>query len=251
MSSQSYKKELKIAIAAVKASEPTFRKYFGTETKVQTKDGDFRNIATLADRKIERDVKNYLARRFPDYGFIGEENGHFPTRSAYSWVLDPVDGTSNYVHGHPECAISLALLKNKKPVMAVVFAPALNELYIARLGAGATCNGKKLKVSKISDVKRSFGAIGWSRNLNFAVWLFSKILTHILTTRVAGSGTMALCYTAKGTYDFFVGRGGSAIWDTAPGELIIKEAGGSFMSNSKIQIAANKTLAAKLFRLFK
>ena len=246
-----YEKELKIAIAAVKASEKTFRRYFGTKTKVQIKNDDYRNIATLADRKIEKDIKSFLSLRFPEYGFIGEENGHFRTRSPFLWVLDPVDGTTNFVHGHPECAISLALLKNKQPVLAVVSAPLLNEFYVARLGSGASLNGKKLRVSKIADVKTSYGAIGWSRNLNFAVWLFSKILKHITTTRVAGSGTIALCYVAKGTYDFFVGRGGSQIWDTAAGELIVKEAGGRFYQDSKIEIAVNSFLSAKLFKFFK
>ena len=92
-----YEKELKIAIEAVKKAEPTFRKYFGTKTKVQTKEGNYRNLVSFADKKIETDIKKFLLNRFPQYGFIGEEYGGFNSNAEFVLVLDAIDGNSNYL----------------------------------------------------------------------------------------------------------------------------------------------------------
>ncbi|MBI2637602.1 MAG: hypothetical protein HYW88_01755, partial [Candidatus Sungbacteria bacterium] len=114
-----YQKELQIAIQAVKKSEPTFRKYFGTKTKVQKKGGNYRNLVSYADKKIEVDIKKFLMKIFPSYGFIGEENGGFNSKAEFVWALDPIDGTTNYLQGLPYCAISLALLRQGKPIVGV------------------------------------------------------------------------------------------------------------------------------------
>jgi len=246
-----YEKELKIAITAVKASEKTFRKYFGTKTKLESKSGDFRNLVSLADKTIEQEIKDILVARFPTHGFIGEEGGAANPDAELQWVLDPIDGTSNYVNGLADCVISLALLKKRKTVLAVVSVPMLNELYTAVVGKGSRCNGKRIHVSKKTDLQRAFGALGWSKNLEFAVEKFTRLLPRVLNLRAAGSGTFTLCNVARGNFDFFVGRGGPAVWDIAAGQLIVEEAGGKLLGNKKIQIAANKTLAAKLFKLFK
>jgi len=247
-----YERELKIAIQAVKKSAITFRKYFGLKTNVRIKRGDYRNLVSLADTKIENEISKFMAGHFPDHGFHGEETGLARGDSKFVWVLDPVDGTTNYIQGHPECVISLALLKEGKPVVGVVYAPVLGELYTATLGGGAECNGKKISVSNVKEIKKSFVALAWAKNLDFAVRMFPRILPNILTLRVAGSATLAFCYIARGTYDFFFGRSGGPIWDTAAGEIMIREAGGETLYlPSGIQIAANKVLAAKLFELFK
>ncbi len=249
-----YEKQLKIAIAAVKASEKTFRKYFGTKTKLQNKSGDFRNLVSLADKTIEKEIRKYILTKFPKHGFVGEENGSVNRKAEFKWVLDPIDGTSNYINGLSSCVISLALLKKEKTVLAVVYVPMLRELYTAILGQGALCNGQPVRVSNKTDLHLGFGALGWSRDIKFAVRLFSKLLPKVLSLRVAGSGTFTLCNVAKGNYDFFVGKGNPAIWDIVAGELIVKEAGGAVVNLKKkppIQIAANKMLAAKIFKLFK
>src|SRR3989344_292600 len=187
-----YTKELKIAVAAVKNSEKTFRKYFATRTKIEIKDGDYRNVASHADRKIEQDIKSFLYKHFPGYGFLGEESGHSPTNSPYCWILDPIDGTNNYLQGNAECVISLCLQKNGETVLAAVYAPMLNELYTARAGKGAECNGKRIRISQKKEIKTSFGALGWSRDVRFGIKMFTKLIPLVLTLRIAGSGTYAL-----------------------------------------------------------
>src|SRR3989344_2517920 len=94
-----YERELQIAIQAVKKAEPVFRKYFGTKPKVQSKGGDFRNIVSFVDRAIEKQLKDFLLKNSPNYGFVGEESGEINRGANFVWVVDPIDGTTNYIYG--------------------------------------------------------------------------------------------------------------------------------------------------------
>lgn len=245
-----FEKELKIAQEAVKKAEPTFRKYFGTKTKVKTKEGNYRNLVSYADKKIETDIKKFLFKKFPQYGFIGEEFGSFNHQAEYVWVLDAIDGTSNYLQGIPDSPISLGLLKNKKPTVGVVFAPQLNKLYTGISKKGAWLNGKKIKVAKVTDPKMAFTCLGWARNLDWAAKIFPKILPKTLKLRVLGSNALALCNVASGSYDAYV-TVHMDIWDYAAAQVILEEAGGKLLVSKKprLQIAANKTLAKRLLKL--
>lgn len=247
-----YSKELKIAIEAVKKSEPTFRKYFGTKTKVEMKGGNFRNLVSYADKKIETDIKKILLKQFPTYGFIGEELGNINTNASFVWALDPIDGTTNYLQGLPDCAISLALLKNSRPVVGVVSAPLLNRVYTANLKGGAKLNGKKIQVSKTKDLKFAFGSVGWGRDIEFAIKTIPLLLPKIRKLRVPGSAALGICYVASGNYDFFVDKTMN-VWDYAAGQIILEEADGKFYEtkNPSLQIAANEKLVQKIFKLIK
>ena len=247
-----YQKELQIAIRAVKKSESTFRKYFGTRTKVEIKDGNYRDLVSYADKKIEKDIKKILARNFSKYGFIGEESGIINLNAKYKWVLDPIDGTTNYLQGSPDCAISLALMKNDSPIVGVIYEPILGYLYAARKKAGATMNGKKIKVSNIHDLKTAYGSFGWGRDINFAKKMFPKLVPVVGKMRVLGSAVVTLCNVAKGISDFLIGSG-MKVWDYAAAQIILEEAGGVFINSEKpaLQIAANPILAKKLFKLAK
>ncbi len=245
-----YERELQLAILAVKKSEKTFRKYFGTRTKIEIKGGNYRDLVSYADKKIESDIKQFLAKQFPKYGFIGEEHGIKNGNAVYSWVLDPIDGTSNYLQGLADSCISLALLKNKTSVLGVVYAPILNLLYTGALGKQSHLNGKRIKVSEIRDVKMAFGALGWGRDIDFAKKHFPKLLPQIFKMRTVGSAALAICQVASGNYDFIV-RNTSGIWDHSAAQIILEEAGGAFFQLKKqfLQIAANKVLAKKLTAL--
>lgn len=245
-----YEREMKIAIQAVKKAEPTFRKYFGTKTKVQTKEGNYRNVVSYADKKIEIDTKKFLLKKFPQYGFIGEEYGSFNPKAKFVWVLDAIDGTSNYLYGIADCPISLGLLEDNKPVVGVVFAPLLNKLYTGVRGKGAWLNGKKIHISKTGDLKMAFGCLGWARDLNWATEIFPKIIHKIFKLRVLGSGALGLCNVARGSYDFYL-TVHLEVWDYAAAQVILEEAGGVLLQSKKprMQIAANKSLATKLLRM--
>ncbi|OGE78838.1 MAG: hypothetical protein A2751_01435 [Candidatus Doudnabacteria bacterium RIFCSPHIGHO2_01_FULL_46_14] len=247
-----YTKELKIAVQAVKRSEKTFRKYFGTKTQVRMKNRNRLDLVSYADKQIEREIKAFLKKQFPSYGFIGEEHGHTNSNAEFVWALDPIDGTANYLQGISYCAISLGLLKNMKPVVGVVSAPALNLFYTARLGGKARLNGKIIRASKVTGIRDAFGSLGWGRDRAFGIKWLPRLLKQIRKMRVPGSAAVGFCYVAQGLYDFLI-HSSLNIWDYAAGQIIIEEAGGVFI-NSKfknLQIAANKMLAAKLFKLFK
>lgn len=246
-----YEKELKTAISAVKRSEKTFRKYFGTKTKVEEKDGNWRNLVSYADKKIESEIKAGLRRVFPSHGFICEEGGRINAEAEYVWTIDPIDGTTNYLRGVPDCTIAVSLLQDQKPVLGIVFAPLLGRLYTAAAGQGARLNGKKISVAKSKNPARAFGGIAWGKDLEFAPWIFSKVIKETRTLRIAGSTALALAQVADGSFDFFCGKKIPDIWDSAPGQLLVEEAGGSFLVSrrQKVQIAGNASIARKLQKI--
>ena len=247
-----YEKELKTAIEAVKKAEKTFRKYHGTKTKVEVKEGDFRNLVSFADKKIERETKSFLLKRFPNYGFIGEEYGNTNIKAEFVWAYDPIDGTTNYLQGLPDCAISLGLLRNGKPVVGAVSAPFVNRFYIARKGGGAKLNGRAIKVSGTKSVSEAFGSLGWGRDINFAIDTIPFLLPLTRKFRVPGSAALGIGYVAEGVYDFFIDRT-MKIWDYAAGQIILEESGGMLLISDKpdIKICANPTLASNFLKLFK
>lgn len=247
-----YEKELKIAIQAVKKAEKTFRRYHGTKTKVEMKEENYRNLVSFADKKIEREIMAFLLKRFPDYGFIGEEYGNKNEMAEYVWALDPIDGTTNYLQGLPDCTISLGLLKNNEPIVGIVSAPFVNRFYTALEGSGAKLNGQKIKVSETKRVNLAFGSLGWGRDVEFGVKTIPLLLPHIRKFRVPGSASLALCYVANGYYDFFIDKS-MKIWDYAAAQIILEEAGGRLIISKKpdIKIAANNELAKKILHFFK
>lgn len=247
-----YEKELKIAIEAVKSAEPTFRKYFGTRTKVEIKGGNYRDLVSYADKKIQREIKAFLKKRFPGTGFIGEENNETESDSGTAWVLDPIDGTGNYLRGLPDCSISLALMANGKFVAGVVYAPFLGKIYTAAKGTGANLNNRPIRVRGVKQPDKAFGGMGWGRNVKFARNLFPKLVSTVMKLRVPASASLGICYTAQGSYDFFVDRE-MKIWDYAASSIILEEAGGELILSKKpqLQVAANPFLARKIFHVAK
>ena len=245
-----YENELKTAISAVKKAEPTFRKYFGTQTNVQSKSGDYRNLVSYADKKIETDIKKFLMARFPDYGFIGEEHGTSNGGAEFVWALDPIDGTTNYLHALPDCTIALGLLRRGRPVLGVVFAPLHGNIYTAAKGRGAFRNGKRIRASKVGAIRNAFGAFGWGKEPRFAARHFPSLVRRTLKLRVAGSAALTFCQVADGTFDFFYGNIIPNVWDYAAGQIILEEAGGRLLTskNAKTFVAANPALGKKFLK---
>ena len=244
-----YEKELKTAISAVKRSEKTFRKYFGTKTNVRMKSGNYRDLVSYADTKIENDIIKYLSRHFPSHGFHGEESGAVSGSSKFLWVLDPIDGTNNYLQGVPECGIALGLLKNGKPVVSVVSFPILNKLYTASLTDKSKLNGKIIKVSKTKEVKHAFGSLAWGRNIPWASKTFPMLLPKVLKLRVPACRMISMCFVAEGVYDFHIDTE-MGLWEWDTGSLIIRRAGGkAILKNKKIGISANPVLEKKLKKI--
>jgi len=217
---------LKTAVVAVKQAGPIFKKYFGCPKSVSIKHGDPHDLVTEVDRKIETEFRKFINKKFPDHKVIGEEFGT-PTllKNDLVWIIDPIDGTTNYIQGLPMACISIGLWDNKGPLVGVVYNPILNELYTAQRGKGAFLNGRRLRVSKINKFRLAYGGFGWGRDIAIAIKSFPLVISNTKKIRTLGSSTLEICLIARGVYDFLIQKRIN-IWDYAAAVLVLTEAGG-------------------------
>lgn len=183
---------------------------------------------TEMDHKVEAFIVDRLAAAFPDYGFLTEEN---PAQGATSvrWIIDPLDGTVNYAHGHPHFAVSIALEREGDIVLGVVYHPALDEVFAAEKGKGAWCNGQRLHVSETARLEEALLASGSPYDVHERpepyMRLWRSLVTRAQAVRQSGAAALDLCYVAAGRLDGYV-EAGLEPWDVAAGSLIVAEAGG-------------------------
>ncbi|MCQ2379493.1 MAG: inositol monophosphatase [Victivallaceae bacterium] len=187
------------------------------------------DLVTDVDREVENFIIGALRELTPDYDVFGEETGRKSTGSPYMWVIDPIDGTHNFVCDMPFYCTSIGLRKNGIGVMGAIFAPRLGELFAAEAGSGATLNGKPISVSKTSDIGKAMLATGFScvraRRSFDNLRLIEKPVHAACGFRRDGSAAIDLAYVAAGRYDGFWELALND-YDIAAGELMIREAGG-------------------------
>ena len=188
------------------------------------------DLVTDADRASESLISARIETAFPDDRFLGEESGYSAgdDQRGRLWVVDPLDGTTNYAHGFPLYAVSIALLDDGEPAVGVVFVPPLDEMFAAETGAGASLNGDRIRPSGTVDLQNALLCSGFSydiseRERNFEHW--RRFVTEARAVRRIGSAAYDLCCVACGRFDGYWERGPSA-WDLAAGSLIVTEAGG-------------------------
>ncbi|MDR5746373.1 inositol monophosphatase family protein [Caballeronia sp. LZ029] len=180
---------------------------------------------TETDGDVERLIAQRLAAAFPGDDFFGEEGG-----GAYGpnvWVVDPIDGTSEFARGVPHFCVSIAFLRDGKVEIGVLYDPMRDELFAARRGAGATLNGQPLRVSSIDDIEHASVELGWSSRVPYARYATVHARLHALGAGVKrrGSGALGLAYVAMGRQDAFCELHINA-WDAAAAILLVEEAGG-------------------------
>jgi myo-inositol-1(or 4)-monophosphatase len=180
---------------------------------------------TEADGATERFVSAALAAAFPQDGFQGEETGQ-GRAGQLRWVVDPIDGTSNFARGGSRWCVSLGLIEGRTPLLGVICAPALCETFAARQGAGATLNGAPIRAAGTTDLARGVVECGWSPRLPNPPYftLVSDVMGTGAMMRAGGSGAMALADVAAGRLDGYVERHIN-LWDVAAGLAILAEAG--------------------------
>ncbi|MEV6599086.1 inositol monophosphatase family protein [Actinoplanes sp. NPDC051346] len=197
---------------------------------VLTAKGD-RDMASEVDYAIEERIRAFLSQKTPDVGFLGEENGISGATDGPMWALDPVDGTVNFVHGSPLCAISLGLIVGYRPVLGVIDLPFLGERYSAFEGGGATVNGQRVNVSLVSKVSDAVVAIGdyavgdraaQKNSERFA--MTERLTANVQRIRMHGSAAIDLAWLAAGRVDA-IAMLSNKPWDTAAGVVIAREAG--------------------------
>ena len=187
------------------------------------------DLVTEADVAAQDAIRDMLLGAFPNHGFLAEENLSLPSRDdGYRWIVDPLDGTTNYVHGLPQYAVSIALEQHGRLKTGVVYNPVTNECFSAAAGQGATLNGRKLRVSQVAEVSQALVAASFPpkvRREDPEIEDFLAVMLECQALRRMGSSALNLCYLAAGRFDAYWSRSTKA-WDIAAGVLIVREAGG-------------------------
>ncbi|MCL2390223.1 MAG: inositol monophosphatase, partial [Endomicrobia bacterium] len=216
-----------IALNAAKAGAEELLKYYDKTVNVEYK-GETDPV-TLADRNSQKTVIKVIKSVFPDHGVIAEEDGVSETEKSYCWIIDPLDGTVNFVHGIPMFCVSVGLKYKDEIISGVIFSPVTKEVFVAEKGKGAFLNGKKIRVSKEDKLIRSLAVTGFPYYMRKrparVMKNFSNIALKTQGVRRLGSAALDLAYVACGRFEFFWEEGLKP-WDIAAGELIVKEAGG-------------------------
>lgn len=217
-----------ILVNGAKEAGVLLKEDFYKPKKVSTK--GIADLVTESDIRIENFLKDYFSKHLPEYRFVGEETTDDIDMSDKVVIVDPIDGTTNFVQRFPFVGISIAVYEGKKPVAGVVFNPILDELFSAENLKGAYLNREKISVSKKSGLESSLIGTGFpygfvKKNKEYILKMLNSVLSKSLGVRRAGAASIDLCYVACGIYDGYY-EGGLKPWDVAAGILIVKEAGG-------------------------
>ena len=207
------------------------RKSFGKVTST-TKEDDNNQVLTETDLEIGQLLIGKIHAKFPEHNIIDEEAGVIDKQSVFTWVIDPIDGTSNFANGTPLYGIMLGLLKNDVPIAGGLSLPNFSEIYVAEKGQGAYCNSEKICITKENDLKKAlvaYGIDGHQENPKFTrdeCALLAEIVLNIRNLRTSNS-VFDIAMVAKGNYGAFLNRT-SKIWDNVAQQIIIEEAGGIY-----------------------
>ncbi|EHR72495.1 inositol monophosphatase/fructose-1,6-bisphosphatase family protein [Burkholderiales bacterium JOSHI_001] len=231
MSQQSLHPMLNIAIKAARAAGSIINRAALDVEKLQVHSKGPNDFVTEVDQAAEVAIIDTLLAAYPDHGILAEESGRARgnKKSEFVWIIDPLDGTTNFVHGLPIYAVSIALAHRNVVQQAVVYDPARNDLFYASRGRGAFLNDRRLRVSKRTRLAQSLVGTGFPfrRGDNFRRYLemFETVMQECAGVRRPGAAALDLCYVAAGWYDGFFEVGLNP-WDMAAGSLMITEAGG-------------------------
>ncbi|MBN1664614.1 MAG: inositol monophosphatase [Deltaproteobacteria bacterium] len=188
------------------------------------------DIVTEADKASEALLIGNIQKRFPSHAILSEEAGRVENPSPYRWIIDPLDGTTNYSHRYPVYCVSIALELDGQIILGVIYNPMLDELFVAEIGKGAFLNDQKISVSKTTDLSKCLLATGFpydvrhnkNNNLNY----FAAMILKAQAVRRPGSAALDLADVAAGRFDGFWELKLNP-WDTAAGWLLVTEAGGT------------------------
>ena len=227
------------------------REGFGTNFSVEYKT-NLSDFATAIDKKSEAAIIKFIKKEFPTHAVLAEESGEHKSTSDYLWVIDPLDGTSNFAHGLPIFAVSIGLQKNGETICGVVYDVMRDEIYSAEKGGGSFRNGQKLQVSTNHDLRKSMLVTGFpydiQDNPDFAIERFAAFLKASGAVRRLGSAAIDMCYVASGVFDGFW-EVHLHPWDICAGKLIVEEAGGvvTNFTGEVIDIYSKQILATNKF----
>jgi myo-inositol-1(or 4)-monophosphatase len=254
---------LNVMIKAAHRAARSLKRDLGEVEQLQVSLKGPRNFVTAADRRAEAILREELAKARPDYGFLGEEGGAQPgTDKTHRWIVDPLDGTTNFLHGIPHFAIAIALERNGTIVAGLVYNPAHDEMFIAERGKGAFLNDKRIRVAARQRLAEAIVACGLPHygrgDLALARSEIAAAQRAFAGLRRYGAATLDLAWIAAGRLDAYWERDLSP-WDLAAGSILVREAGGfisdldggdAILTKGNV-VAGNETMHHELLRLLR
>jgi len=243
---------LETALKAAKKGSEALLKYWGKLSNIREKTFAW-DLVTEADKESETLILKTIKKEFPDHTILAEESGYAvrtkdQKETSFLWLVDPLDGTTNYTHQYPMVCISIGLLIDNIPFIGVIYNPIFKELYIAVKGRGATLNGEPIQVSKTLKINRSLLGTGFAYDRrttpdnNYSE--FCRLTNISQGVRRGGSAALDLAYVSTGRLDGYWERGLQP-WDLAAGVLLVEEAGGrvSSYNNQPFDLFSGRILA--------
>ena len=252
---------LKVALQAARAAGRIHRKHYGKVRHIRFKSKNKLNLVTEVDQQSEKASLSILRKAFPGHSFWGEESGRQENHSSYTWLVDPLDGTTNYAHAYPFFCCSISLVKDRNPIVGVIYDALRDECFTAEKDKGAFLNGRRLKVSRTRSLEESLLCTGFAyavRETHYNLDNFRQFVLKAQGVRRDGSAAMNLAYVAAGRFDGFWERGIQA-WDMAAGVLMVQEAGGRvtditgkpFDLFAENALATNGRVHSRMFKILK
>ncbi|MBF0380388.1 MAG: inositol monophosphatase [Magnetococcales bacterium] len=221
--------QMHIAVRTARSVAKRLTDRFENRHELATRKKGLNDLVSDADTETEAEIIKQLKGAYPGYKVMAEESGGSLPREGFCWIIDPIDGTTNFLHGIPHFCISIALAENGKIVGGLVFDPMRNEMFVGDAGRGAYLNDYRIRIGKSQSLAESVVATGFpTKQMDFAdtyIATFGSILKECRGIRRQGSAALDLAYVASGRYDGFW-ESGLSRWDIAAGIIIVSEAGG-------------------------
>ncbi len=220
---------LYVAIRAARKAGDMIARAFDERDKLKISRKDQHDYVTNIDQRAEQIILGELQRHYPEHGFVAEESDRKNQQATTVWYIDPLDGTTNFIHGYPHFSISISAWRHGKPYLAVVHDPIMNETFEAQAGKGTFLNRRRLRVATEKELSRAIFASGLPPYRLDQVDLFQRRMDRCMRVvegyRRGGSAALDMAYVAAGRLDAYW-EGGLKPWDLAAGVLLVQEAGG-------------------------
>ncbi len=238
-----------VAVRAARRAGDIILRHYEDRDSYQVKQKQDRDFVTEVDQRAESIIINEIRKHYPKHGIVAEESGVINPDADIQWYIDPLDGTTNFVHGFPHFCVSIAAWQKGKPLLAVVHDPVRNETFEAKNGGGAFLNRRRLRVSNCAKVKNALFASGLPPYRREGIDDFQKRMDACMRSadgyRRGGSAALDLAYVAAGRIDAYW-EAGLKSWDIAAGVLLVQEAGGiaTGLSGESINLERGDVLVA-------
>lgn len=220
-----------VASSAARAAGKIILRYMNRVEGLTVVEKQRLDFASEVDRLAEAEIIKELRRAYPSHGFLAEESGAQGNKGPLTWVIDPLDGTHNYLRGIPHFCVSIAMLDHGEPVYGVIYDPLRDELFTASKGDGAYLNDRRIRVSKRESLDGALISTGYPyrqrETIDSQIAITRALLNQAEDIRRSGSAALDLAYVASGRHDGFF-ENGLNVWDFAAGALMVREAGGKY-----------------------